>query len=49
MEKKQTTDQNKSTLEKFKLFYEHTNDNRVVVNKQAQPVKQQRRSIASKR
>lgn len=53
MDKTQTPNQitqtNKSALEKFKLFYEHTDDNRVVVNSQAKPIKQPTRSIATKR
>lgn len=39
----------KSALEKFKLFFEHTDDSRVVVNTQAKPVKQPSRNIATKR
>ena len=41
--------QDKSALEKFKLFFEHTDDNRVVVNKQAKPIKQPTRNSLSKR
>lgn len=44
-----TIDQDKSALEKFKLFFEHTDDSRVVVNTQAKPVKQPSRNIATKR
>lgn len=39
----------KSALEKFKLFFEHTDDSRVVVNSQAKPVKQPTRNLVSKR
>jgi hypothetical protein len=49
MDKTKTTNQNKSALEKFQLFFEHTNDSRVVVNSQAKQLKQPRRNIASKR
>jgi len=38
-----------SELEKFKLFYEHTDDSRVLVDKQYRPVKRPRRNIASLR
>lgn len=38
-----------SELEKFQLFFEHQDDNRVVLNKQLQPVKRPRRHIASRR
>jgi hypothetical protein len=56
MDKTQTTQKtisdsniDKSALEKFKLFFEHTDDSRVVVNTQAKPVKQPSRNIATKR
>jgi hypothetical protein len=51
MEKTKTnTQQEESALAKFNLFFEHTDDNRVVVNKQDnRPVKKPRRNIASKR
>lgn len=39
----------KSHLENFKLFFEHTDDSRVVVNNQAKPVKRPSRNLASKR
>ena len=50
MNKTQTPNaQDKSALEKFKLFFEHTDDNRVVVNTQAKPVKSPSRNTLSKR
>lgn len=53
MDKTQTPNQtnqiDKSALEKFKLFFEHTDDSRTVVNSQAKPVKQPSRNIATKR
>jgi hypothetical protein len=56
MDKTQTPNQNasnatidKSALEKFKLFFEHTDDSRVVVNAKAKPVKQPTRNVATKR
>gem|GEM_PF-6204289 len=53
MEKTQTnqklTSEEKSALEKFKLFFEHTDDSRLVVNAQSKPVKQPSRNIATKR
>ncbi len=39
----------KSALEKFKLFFEHTDDNRVVINTDSKRVKQPSRNIATKR
>lgn len=39
----------RSRLEEFKLFFEHTDDSRVVVNNQAKPVKRPSRNLASKR
>lgn len=38
---------NLSELEKFKLFYEHTDDTRTMLNKSARPIKRQRRTTAS--
>lgn len=38
-----------SELEKLKLFYEHTDDSRLLVDKQARPIKRPRRNIASLR
>jgi len=53
MDKTQTPNQisqnDKSALEKFKLFFEHTDDSRVVVNAQSKPVKSPSRNIATKR
>lgn len=53
MDKTQTPNQNivvnKSALEKFKLFFEHTDDSRVVVNSQAKPVKHPTRNVVTKR
>ena len=49
MDKTQTTnEQDKSALEKFKLFFEHTDDSRVVVNKESKPVKSPTRNTMSK-
>lgn len=45
----QTNQIDKSALEKFKLFFEHTGDSRVVVNAQAKPVKRPSRNVATKR
>ena len=45
----QSSNNKRSALEKFKLFYEHTDDSRVVVTKQAQPVKQPGRHTATRR
>jgi hypothetical protein len=53
MNKTQTPSQNstvdKSALEKFKLFFEHTDDSRVVVNAQSKPVKPPTRNAVTKR
>jgi hypothetical protein len=40
---------NKSALESFKIFFEHTDDKRVVIDAQAKRVKRPSRNIASKR
>lgn len=44
-----TSKKNSSALESFKLFYEHTDDNRVIVNKQARPLKRPTRNTAARR
>ncbi|MGD8374073.1 MAG: hypothetical protein PVI21_04425 [Candidatus Woesebacteria bacterium] len=37
-----------SELEKFKIFYEHTDDSRTIVDKQSRKVKQPQRHVASR-
>lgn len=41
--------QEKSALQKIKLFYEHTDDNRVVVDTRNKQIKQPSRNSLSKR
>lgn len=43
------TNTQKSALEKFTLYYEHTDDNRLIVDKQNRPVKRLKRNIATRR
>ena len=50
MNKTQTQNpQDKSELEKMKLFFEHTEDNRVVMDAKSKPLKQPTRNSLSKR
>lgn len=43
-----TNENQKSELEKFKLFYEHTDDSRVLIHRQ-RTLRQARKTTASRR